>query len=604
MLLTPKPQKILFYSQYFESALLKTVNVDAFKNSAIEEELSKLKHHFTYTSSMATLMYEKDEMGEEEYVLKIDEGQIKILASTKKGAFYATQTLVQLLEEEKIQCCLINDYPLIKTRGVMLDISRSKVPSLKTLKEMVDLFKKLRYNHLELYVEGFSFEYTHFKKFLADENYISLTDLKELEAYANKYFIDLVPNQNGLGHMSDWLDTDEYHYLAECPNGFYIWGADRKASTLDPTNQDSIKFVEKLYDDMLPHFKSKYFNMNLDEPHEIGLGKSKELCENKGKEFVYLDYVKKLKDYVEKHQKTPMMWADVIINHQDLLPVLPKDIIYIDWGYNKNYDFSSHVAQMAINKIKFMLAPGTSTWSSLLGKYDDMYQSIDKATTAGKEYHAEGVIVTDWGDIGHLQYIVASLPGFITAGLKMWNDANENDVKNYLGKILNNDIFADVIIKLAHYTNLEGEYRDYGSRLFSSIMWAEHASRYQDKISFFLEKMKYNLVNDENINLLNKLFSSSLKTLDEIPNSIEVEEVKNTIFLLQILLEINKKLSLIINEKTIVHFEKEINLLKTYSDVHKKLWYARNNHAGFKMSNQRILWLEEILIGLNGKEHL
>ena len=136
MLLTPKPQKVLFYSQYFESALLKTVNVDAFKNSAIEEELSKLKHHFTYTSSMATLMYEKDEMGEEEYVLKIDEGQIKILASTKKGAFYATQTLVQLLEEEKIQCCLINDYPLIKTRGVMLDISRSKVPSLKTLKDI------------------------------------------------------------------------------------------------------------------------------------------------------------------------------------------------------------------------------------------------------------------------------------------------------------------------------------------------------------------------------------------------------------------------------------------------------------------------------------
>ena len=51
----------------------------------------------------------------------------------------------------------IDDYPDLKLRGVMLDISRSKVPTLSTLKKLVDKFATLKLNHLELYVEGFSF---------------------------------------------------------------------------------------------------------------------------------------------------------------------------------------------------------------------------------------------------------------------------------------------------------------------------------------------------------------------------------------------------------------------------------------------------------------
>ena len=46
----------------------------------------------------------------------------------------------------------------------MLDISRSKVPNITTLKKLVDKFATLKYNHLELYVEGFSYEYNSFRK--------------------------------------------------------------------------------------------------------------------------------------------------------------------------------------------------------------------------------------------------------------------------------------------------------------------------------------------------------------------------------------------------------------------------------------------------------
>lgn len=44
---------------------------------------------------------------------------------------------------------------ILEIRGVMLDISRDKVPTLKTLFEIVDLLSLLKINHLQLYVEGF-----------------------------------------------------------------------------------------------------------------------------------------------------------------------------------------------------------------------------------------------------------------------------------------------------------------------------------------------------------------------------------------------------------------------------------------------------------------
>ena len=94
-----------------------------------------------------------------------------------------------------------------------------------------------------------------------------------------QHFIDLVPNENGFGHMQDWLLLEKFKHLSEVDDLFEMWGSKRTSATLDVTNPESIEFVKSLYDDFLPHSKSKYFNMNFDEPFELGHGKSKDLVE-------------------------------------------------------------------------------------------------------------------------------------------------------------------------------------------------------------------------------------------------------------------------------------------------------------------------------------
>ena len=42
---------------------------------------------------------------------------------------------------------------MFEHRAYMLDISRDRVPTMKTLREIVDLLERCRYNQLQLYTE-------------------------------------------------------------------------------------------------------------------------------------------------------------------------------------------------------------------------------------------------------------------------------------------------------------------------------------------------------------------------------------------------------------------------------------------------------------------
>lgn len=572
----------------------------------INEFSDNLNYHIKENLEMdfekgLTLTILKDLTLDNKFLINANPSKIQIKSPTEDFAYYAILTLKEILKQNKT--FTLEDSPDLKIRGVMLDISRSKVPKLDTLKDLVKFFSELRFNHLELYVEGFSFEYKSFKQYLTDLNYISLEEYMELEKFAQKYYIDFVPNQNGLGHMADWLALDEFKHLAECEDGFYMWGSNRAPSTLDPTNIESINLVKKMYDDMLKYTSSKYFNMNLDEPYELGHGKSKILAEKTSIEDIYINYFKTLSQYVKSYKKTPMLWGDVLIKHIDKIDLLPKDAIFIDWGYNKDYDFEKHATDLEKHNVKYILAPGTSTWSTITSRILDMETTIKNSSIAAKRHLGLGIMVCDWGDIGHLQYLPVSYLAFIYAGLISWNNIEFSDAVEYLKDFLDDDALCEAILELGKYHMLEGEYRDYGSRLFSSILWAEHSQREDNPITFFINRVYQNLIEEKNYELLKISFAKARKLLDLAKNKVETAELKNSLFLLETLGSINQKFLKQKNGLTI-SFTDEIKNLNAYLIEHKRLWNKRNNPNGFVFSANRINWLIENLMKLDGKENL
>lgn len=540
---------------------------------------------------------------EEEYHLIIKENRIQIISKTEKAAFYGLITLKQLQSEQIIETQDIKDKPDLEVRGLMLDISRAKVLNVSSIKKIIDLMAELKYNHLELYVEGFSYEYKNIKEALADKNYLTQEEYLEVEKYAIEKYIDFVPNQNGFGHMSDWLALDKFKELAECPDGFEIWGSKRPPSTLDPTNPKSFELVKQMYEEMIPFTKSKYFNMNFDEPYELGHGKSKQECLKTSTEDVYIEYLEKLANVVRKYNKTPMIWGDVLVKHPDKISKLSKDIVFIDWGYNKAYDFVNHAKMLEELKVKYLLAPGTSTWSSITGRFIDMKETIENSTCSSKKYHGLGILLTDWGDMGHLQYLPSSYLGFIYGAMLSWSSGTIEDAEKYLAIILNDETLAKVIVELSHYHELEGEYRDYGTRLFASIMWAEHGRRQDDKVNFFLNRMKSNIISYEAVQKLHDLFIQEKNKLQNAKECLEKDEIKNAILLLETLLDINERLHSYL-DNCIVNFDEPIKNLEKYLENHKKLWLARNIKEGYAFSANRINWLIEMLMCLDRKEKI
>lgn len=534
----------------------------------------------------------------EGYKIVINDEFIEINYHKDCGAFYGLLTLDELLVGNEIKKYMIFDQPAIKTRGLMLDISRNKVPKIETIKYLIDMMAKLKMNHLELYVEGFSFEYKSFSKYLEEEGYITLDEYKELESYANQRFIDFVPNQNGFGHMGDWLQKDEFKDLAVCPDGIFLWGRHRTPTTLNPLDQRSLELVKKMYADMIPHTKSKYFNMNFDEPFELGHGKT----EGMNVQDIYLDFTLKAYDEVKKYQKIPMMWGDVLVKHPDSWNRIPKDVIFIDWGYDAGYSFAKHAKGLHEQGVQFMCAPGTCSWSSFFGRYLDWYENIKNACDAVYDYDGLGVILTDWGDFGHLQFLPISYAPIVYMGLYSWSHKEGTilKVRDYLNDEIfkdSNKVIGDLLLDLGHYSRYDSEYSGNGSKTFYTFMWASCAipdTRNKDisPITYFKDKMGTTFMKYPKFRIMRKFLNLKLDEIDFIKmdnDLLAIEEIIQTVKMLKMI----HKLSLAYNEEVdldlrIRYMTEVVNSRESFISEQKRLWLARNKSGGLQSSIKHI----------------
>jgi hypothetical protein len=97
-------------------------------------------------------------LGEEAFTIEVAAGRIRVRFGGTSGRRYARQTLRQLRRQlkEGLPALRIEDAPDFPVRGLMLDVSRDRVPTRDTLEGLVHRMARLRLNHLELYTEAAS----------------------------------------------------------------------------------------------------------------------------------------------------------------------------------------------------------------------------------------------------------------------------------------------------------------------------------------------------------------------------------------------------------------------------------------------------------------
>ncbi len=356
------------------------------------------------------------------YILDINKRGVRITGHDEPGLYYGMMTLCQIVRQYALGGELpflhIEDWPDFMRRGVVLDISRDKVPEMETLYTLVDQLAEMKYNEVQLYTEH-TFAYRDHPVVWEDASPMTPTQIQSLDTFCADRYIDLVPNQNSFGHRERWLKFPQYRRLAEIPEG----GSDLCA--VDPA---SIEHLRGLYADLLPNFNSDFFNVGCDETWSLGKGRSKADVDARGAGRVYLEFLLKIHDLVTAHGIKMMFWGDIIMQHPELIPELPKDIIALEWGYEADHPFADHGKKFAESGIPFYVCPGTSSWNTLVGRTDNAVKNLLNAAENGKANGAIGYLVTDWGDGGHWQFLPVSYVGFAYGAAVSWCPETNRDL--------------------------------------------------------------------------------------------------------------------------------------------------------------------------------
>ncbi len=380
-------------------------------------------------------------VGAEGFELVIASEGIEITARDSRGLNWGVGSLLQIVlqHEASLPCLRIRDWPELAERGYMLDVSRDRVPTMATVAELVDLLELLRMNQFQLYTEH-TFAYRDHADVWRDASPFTAQEIRTVDGWCAARGIELVPNQNGFGHMERWLKHARYAPLAELGEA-----SSGPGTTVAPT-PESVALVRALYAELLPNFTSRQVNIGCDEPFELGRGRSRQRCLEEGKGRVYLDYLLELVRPLQAEGRTVQFWGDIIGQHPELIPELPREqLVALAWGYEAPIEVAEIPAQIvtaltnagadvealrgfevqakrySAARVPFTVCPGTSSWLSLVGRVPNALGNVRDAARAAAAFGARGMLVTDWGDQGHLQPPVVSLPGLCYGAALAWS---------------------------------------------------------------------------------------------------------------------------------------------------------------------------------------
>ncbi len=380
------------------------------------------------------------------YRLEVTPERIEIEAYGAAGLPHAAVTLRQIARQADpdagLPCLEVRDAPDYPRRGLMLDISRDRVPTMGTLRQLADLLEELKLNELELYTEH-TFAYRDHREVWERASPLTGEEVLEFDRACRDRFVELVPNQNSFGHMERWLRHPRYRPLAEIQDPD-AWGPEGEAMvcrSLCPLDPGSLALLEELYDELLPHFSSRSFDVGLDETLDVGQGRSRRACAERGEGRVYLDFLLEVYRRVRERGRAMRFWGDIVLKHPELIGELPEDVVALDWGYEAGHPFAEEGSRFAAAGLRWFVCPGTSSWNSFAGRTANALANIRSAAEAGLARGAAGLLLTDWGDNGHMQPPAVSLPFYAYAAAVAWCCERNRELD--LARALDLHVFED-----------------------------------------------------------------------------------------------------------------------------------------------------------------
>ena len=348
---------------------------------------------------------------EEGYRLVLTPEGILLESGSVRGLHYGLSALklLRFRGAGRLPCGEALGRPRFASRGILLDVSRGKIPDMDYLERLVGWMADMGYNILQLYCED-KLALKEHPKVGELTGVFTERQIRALDALCQSYFVELQPCIQTYSHMHGVLRLPGYSDLAENESLF----------SLAAGNEEVYAFLEDGLAEVLPWFTSRTLNINMDEAYDLGTGFSKEAVEQQGKGPVFIRHICRVIELARRHgAEKILLFGDAVHKYPELLDQLPENVVLIDWNYNAQKSYPSLQEYPGLGR-EFWAAGGVGSWNSIFPRVYNSYVNLTDYSAQAERCGAQGFLVTDWGDYGHMQPLGLSLYGYLLGGCQVY----------------------------------------------------------------------------------------------------------------------------------------------------------------------------------------
>ena len=298
----------------------------------------------------------------------------------------------------------LHEEKLFESCGAFVDFSRNAVMTVEACKRYMNHLAALGMNMMALYIEE-TYEVPGHPYVGYLRGRLTQSEIRELDAHAQKLGMELLPCIQTLGHLENYLQWAQTRHLQDQP------------SVLLVDEDETYELIEAMVKSMRECVSGHRLHVGMDEAHGVGLGRYFQKHGITDRFELLNRHLTRVVEICQKYDFHAIMWSDMFFrlgsktnSYYDLESHAPQSVIdnlpdvdlcYWDY-YNTTEDMYEHMfAEHERMNPGTVFAGGVWTWSGFLPQVELTWATMEPGLKVAAKHQVKTVLATQWGDNGN-----------------------------------------------------------------------------------------------------------------------------------------------------------------------------------------------------------
>lgn len=291
-----------------------------------------------------------------------------------------------------------------QTLGIMLDCSRNAVMKVDHIEKWLRQLTLLGYNMVMLYTED-TYELPDEPYFGYQRGAYSQSEIRQIDAYAARLGIEIVPCIQTLGHLEKIL---RYHAYAKVRDTY---------SVLLVGEEETYALIEKMIAFWKDACRTDRIHVGMDETHDLGRGRYLDMHGYRNGFDLFNEHLSNVVELCRAKELKPMIWSDMYFrlgnknqSYYDASTVIPDEVVqqipqdvelvYWDYYHKDTAFYTDWIARHRTLGKEPVMASGIWTWNKYWYDHRTTEASAGACIEACRECNLKELFFTMWGDNG------------------------------------------------------------------------------------------------------------------------------------------------------------------------------------------------------------